>query len=170
MIAAGYRIRRLESSDVEILRPVRLDALRLHPTAFHAAYEEEAQASLDEIAQRLLLPPATIFGGFAGDSLVGATGLLGQPRIKLRHRADVFFVYVDAAHRHSGLGRTLVETAIAHARDAGVLVLRLAVTVGNDSARRLYAALGFRSYAIVKRAMQVDGVFYDEEHMALDLD
>lgn len=165
-----HRIRRLDATDVRTLRPVRLDALRLHPEAYSNSYEEESQAPLDDLARRLLLPPATMFGGFAGDTLVGIAGLVVQTRLKTRHKAHLFSVYVDAAHRRSGLGRTLVETAISQARDAGVRLLQLTVTVGNDAARRVYVGLGFRSYGIEQRALLLNGVFYDNEHMALDLD
>ncbi len=170
MNAPQHRIRRLDGNDVHVLRPVRLDALRLHPEAYGSSYEEESQVPLDDLAGRLLLRPATMFGGFAGDTLVGITGLRAQTRIKSRHRAHLFSVYVDAAHRRTGLGRALVETAITHARDAGVRLLQLTVTVGNDPARRTYVGLGFRTYGIEQRALLVNGVFYDEEHMALDLD
>ena len=82
----------------------------------------------------------------------------------------MFAVYVDAAHRGTGLARALVEAAIARARDARLSVVHLTVTLGNDAARRLYAELGFRTYGIERRGLCVDGVFHDEELMALDLD
>jgi ribosomal protein S18 acetylase RimI-like enzyme len=165
-----YRIRRLDASDVHILRPVRLDALRLHPESFGASYEDEAKASPDELARRLLLPPSTMFGGFAGHDLVGITGLMAQMGPKRRHGSDLFTVYVDAAHRGTGLGRALVEMAIQHARNAGCRQVLLCVTVGNDAARQVYAGLGFRGWGIAPRALFVDGRFYDNEHMVLDLD
>lgn len=165
-----HRIRRLDGMDVHILRPVRLAALRLHPEAYGTVYEEEAQVPLDDLARRLLLPPATMFGGFVGHSLVGIAGLFQQTRIKTRHRADVFTVYVDAAHRGSGLGQALVEAAVTQARGTGVRVLQLTVTVGNDAARRIYERVGFRGFATEPRALLVNGLFYDNEHMLLDLD
>jgi ribosomal protein S18 acetylase RimI-like enzyme len=112
-----------------------------------------------------------MFGGFtpAGE-LVGVTGLRLDPGIKSRHNGLLFTVYVDAAHRRSGLARALAEAAIARARDEHLRVVHLTVTVGNDGARKLYAELGFRTYGIALRALCVDGVFHDEELMALDLD
>jgi len=170
MSITHYRIRRLDGMDVHILRPVRLAALRLHPEAYGTAYEEEAQVPIDDLARRLLLPPVTMFGGFVGHSLVGIAGLLQEMRVRTRHKASVFSVYVDAAHRGGGVGGALVEAAITHARTAGVRVLHLTVTVGNDGARRVYGRLGFRSIAIEPRALLVNGTFYDNEHMIADLD
>jgi ribosomal protein S18 acetylase RimI-like enzyme len=165
-----HRVRRLDETDVHILRPVRLEALRLHPEAYGSSYDEESAAPLGDLARRLLLPPTVMFGGFAGDTLAGMTGLLMSTRIKSRHSGHLFSVYVDAAHRRTGLSRALVEAAIGHARTAGLVVLHLTVTVGNDPARRLYAGLGFQTYGIERRAFRVDGVFYDSDLMALDLD
>jgi ribosomal protein S18 acetylase RimI-like enzyme len=112
-----------------------------------------------------------MFGGFtdAGE-LVGTSALRLETGVKSRHKGSVFAVYVDAAHRGSGLARALVETAIGRARDARLRVLHLTVTIGNDAARRLYAGLGFQTYGIERRGLCVDGVFHDEELMALDLE
>jgi ribosomal protein S18 acetylase RimI-like enzyme len=165
-----HTIRRLHASDVRSFRTLRLDALRLHPEAFGSSFEEESREPPEELVRRFLRFPAVMFGGFAGDAMVGMTGLLMRTRRKTRHKGDVFGVYVDAAYRHGGLGRSLVEAAIGHARDAGLLVLHLTVTVGNDTAQRMYQAQGFARFATERRALCVDDVFYDIEHMALDLD
>jgi ribosomal protein S18 acetylase RimI-like enzyme len=167
----GYVIRLLTRSDEPAFRRVRLDALRLHPTAFGASYEDEVRTTPDALARRLLEPPSYKFGGFAADgTLVGTAALRLQESLKSRHKGSVFAIYVDAAHRGSGLARTLVEATIARARDARLSVVYLTVTLGNDAARRLYAELGFRTYGIERRGLRVDGVFHDEELMTLDLD
>ena len=169
MIAYGIRL--LTRSDEPAFRRVRLDALRLHPTAFTASYENDATSTPDALASRLLDPPSHMFGGFTADgALVGTTGLRLQPGIKTRHKGLVFAVYVDAAHRGTGLARALLETTIARARFEQLKVVHLTVTVGNDGARRLYTELGFRTYGIEPRGLCVDGVFHNEELMALDLD
>jgi ribosomal protein S18 acetylase RimI-like enzyme len=167
----GYAVRLLSASDEPAFRRVRLDALRLHPSAFSASYDENMQTTPDELVRRLLTPPTYMFGGFtAGGELVGTTALRLQSGVKTQHKGTVIAVYVDAEHRGTGLARALVEAAIAHARAARLSVVHLTVTLGNDAARRLYAELGFRAYGIERRGLCVDGVFHDEELMALDLD
>jgi ribosomal protein S18 acetylase RimI-like enzyme len=167
----GYVIRLLTRADEPAFRRVRLDALRLHPTAFGANYEDEVRTTPAALAARLLEPPSYMFGGFAADGgLVATTALRLQVSAKQRHKGSVFAVYVDAAHRGTGLARALVEAAIARARDARLSVVHLTVTLGNDAAHRLYSELGFRTYGIERRGLRVDGVFLDEELMALDLD
>jgi ribosomal protein S18 acetylase RimI-like enzyme len=167
----GYQVRLLNRLDEPAFRRVRLDALRLHPAAFAASCEDEMRTTPDDLACRLLEPPSYMFGGFTeGGELVGTAALRLQAGAKSRHKGSVFAVYVDAAHRRTGLARALVEAAIARARDARLSVVHLTATLGNDAARRLYVALGFRTYGIECRGLHVDGVFHDEELMALDLD
>ena len=169
MSEAASEIRRLTAADAGVYRPVRLDALRLHPTAFTAAYEDEMTLPPEEWARRLD-PPGVVFGAFTDGKLVGITGLRREGRAKWRHKAVLVSVYVDAGNRRGGLARALAEAAIEHARAAGLLLLTLNVTVGNAGARRLYESLGFRSYGIERRSLRVGDAFYDDEMMALDLD
>jgi ribosomal protein S18 acetylase RimI-like enzyme len=162
-------IRRLQPSDAAAYRTVRLDALRLYPEVFGSSYEEEAQYPLEEFA-RFLSPPDTVLGAFDADRLVGITGLYVPRKLKQRHKGHIVGVYVDAAHRRAGLARRLVEAIIDDARRAQLRLVQLSVTVGNDTARRLYESLGFRRYGIERRALLINGVLRDEELMALDLD
>jgi len=52
-------------------------------------------------------------------------------------------VAIDPAHRRRGLGRRLLRTAIADARDHGFDLVTLEVRPGNTAALALYRALGF---------------------------
>jgi ribosomal protein S18 acetylase RimI-like enzyme len=165
-----YEIRALGTDDAEDYRRMRLDALRLHPEAFGAAYEEEAALDHARIVERLAAPGFTRFGGFADGDLVGLAGLQIRSGAKERHKAYLFSMYVDAAHRRTGLAERLVEAVIAGARNAGAVVLHLSVTVGNVPAQRLYRRLGFTVYGVERRSLKVDERFYDEELMTLDLD
>jgi len=166
----NYLVRPLGIADAEDFRRVRLDALRLCPDAFGAAYDDELKLHRSQFAERLVTPGFTRYGGFAGSELVGLAGLQIRSGAKEQHKAYLFSMYVDAAHRHTGLARRLVEAVIAGARDAGALVLQLSVTMGNLPARRLYQRMGFAVYGVERRSLRVGGLFHDEELMALDLD
>ena len=165
-----YQIRALGVADADAFRRVRLDALRLHPDAFGSAYEDEALLDRAQFAERLSAPGFTRFGGFADRDLVGLVGLQMRTGAKERHKARLFSMYVDAAHRSSGLAQQLVEAVIAGARKAEELVVQLSVAAGNAPAQRLYRRMGFTVYGVERRSLKVGGRFHDEELMALDLD
>ncbi len=151
-------------------RAVRLDALLRHPEVFGSSYDEEAQLDDAEFLRMISQPPGCTLGAFAGDELVGIAGLLVPVRQKQRHKGIIVGVYVVAEHRRFGLARRLVEALIAEARLASLRVVELAVTVGNQPARRLYYRLGFRTYGIERFALAINDSYLDEELMALVLD
>lgn len=165
-----YQIRALGTADADDFRRIRLDALHMHPDAFGAAYEDEILLDRAQFAERLAAPGFTRFGGFAGDELVGLVGLQLQSGAKQRHKARLFSMYVDAAHRGTGLAEQLVDAVITGARNAGALVLQLSVAASNPPAQRLYRRMGFTRYGIERRSLLVSGVFHDEELLQFDLD
>jgi ribosomal protein S18 acetylase RimI-like enzyme len=101
---------------------------------------------------------------------VGLVGLQIPSGAKQRHKAHLFSMYVDAAHRGTGLAGQLVEAVIAAARAAGAVVIHLTVEAGNQRAQRLYRRLGFSTYGVERRSLRVENNYHDEELMALDLD
>lgn len=88
--------------------------------------------------------------GFLSLLLGGRDALTGEP---LAYIADV---QVQPAARRQGLGRRLVEAAIAVARREGMALLTLDVAEGNRAARRLYAAAGLTPEAR-RLGMRLDG-------------
>jgi ribosomal protein S18 acetylase RimI-like enzyme len=162
-------IRRLEHADLAAFRTVRLEALRLHPEAFGSSYDEEALHSLDEFS-RFLTPPSSAFGAFADDRLIGIAALFVPSRPKRRHKGHLSSVYVASEFRGGDVARGLVEAVIIEARQSQLKALLLAVTVGNEAARRLYLSQGFQVFGTERDAMMIDGVLYDEELMTLELE
>ena len=165
-----YQVRPLSVADADEYQRIRLQALRLHPEAFGAAYEDEVVLSRQQVIDKLSAPRTTRFGGFAAGALVGLVGLQIRPGLKERHKAHLFSMYVDHGHRRSGLAEQLVAAVIAGARDAGALLLQLSVAGGNAGAQRLYRRMGFTMYGVERRSLKVGDQFYDEELMVLDLD
>jgi ribosomal protein S18 acetylase RimI-like enzyme len=165
----SYVVRVLGVDDVDEFRRVRLDALRLHPEAFTASYEDESALDRAQFAERLTTPGLTRFGAFTHAEIVGLVGLQIPNGAKVRHKAHLFSMYVADGHRRSGLADQLVQAVIDAARKAGALVLQLTVTAGNTPAKRLYEHKGFQVYGIERRALRMGNRFYDEELMALDL-
>lgn len=162
-------IRPLTAADAADYRPLRLQALRDHPEAFGASYEDEVARSLEMTARRLDGGPLNrVFGTFAGDDLLGTAGFIVPDRsAKSRHKGLLVGVHVAPAHRGRALGRSLVAAVIAHAR-THVVLLQAGVGVDNTPALRLYESLGFRRYGLEEKALRVDGAFIDEALIVLD--
>ena len=78
-------------------------------------------------------------------------------------------MYVDASNRRSGLARELICKAIERAKEMKLEQLTLGVVSTNEPAKRLYESMGFKTYGIEKRAIKMNGVYSDDEHMVLFL-
>ncbi|MCE5232071.1 MAG: GNAT family N-acetyltransferase [Mizugakiibacter sp.] len=164
-------IRPLDNTDAAAYQRLRLLALRESPTAFSASYEDEAGRALDDVAARIA-PAADgsvcMLGIFVQDELAGFVAIIRPQRAKLRHAVEFAGMYVAPAHRRRGLGRALLEAAIAHACSLdGVRHIKLGVNAANTAAVALYRAVGFERYGTEPDALCVDGTFYDEERYLL---
>ncbi|QVQ26212.1 GNAT family N-acetyltransferase [Achromobacter deleyi] len=164
-------VRRLTVSDAASLRQLRLDALVETPESFGSSYEEEHTLTLEDI--REWIAPANdgaMFGVFADEALAGMVGVGRQRMLKMRHKAHIWSMYVTPAQRGRGLGRLLMQAAIAHAQTMrGIRQVQLSVTANNAAAAALYASLGFAVYGHEPEALCVNGKLYDEALMALPL-
>jgi RimJ/RimL family protein N-acetyltransferase len=162
----------LEASDAEAFRDFRLAALRECPTAFSSSYEEECDIPLPQAAARLKPDrDRAVFGAFDAARLVGSVGLQRERPRKLAHKALIWGVYVAPAFRQRGIGRTLMQRALAHAAAMpGLLRVTLGVNTTNAAAIALYQSVGFESFGLERAFLLVDGVLHDELHMACDLE
>jgi RimJ/RimL family protein N-acetyltransferase len=78
-------------------------------------------------------------------------------------------MYVREVARGSGLGKQLVGAVLDHARGR-VEMVQLTVVSENESACRLYKAMGFVEYGFEKRALKQNGQYFDEILMVNFLD
>jgi RimJ/RimL family protein N-acetyltransferase len=163
------QLRVLESGDAASFTAIRLAALRECPTAFSSSYEEECDIPLAQAAERIVPNhDRAIFGAFEGETLVGTLGIYRENRRKLKHKAVIWGVYVAPAFRRHGVGRMLLERALAHARSmADLLQVTLGVNTENAAAIALYESAGFEPFGLERGFMRVDGVLHDELHMVL---
>jgi ribosomal protein S18 acetylase RimI-like enzyme len=162
----------LSPSDAAALRTLRLRALRDHPEAFSSSVEEEEKISVAEVTERIRkeTPENCTFGVFVNNMLAGIVHVARYTRTKVKHKAHIGGMYIVPEARGRGAGRALLDAAVTHARGlGGVEELVLAVTVGNESARRLYESVGFVRYAIEPHFIRVGAIYYDIEWMWLRL-
>jgi RimJ/RimL family protein N-acetyltransferase len=160
-------VRPLDSPDAEQFKAMRLLAADNAPTALRPTRQEEFARSIEEIAGRIRSTPTqAVFGAFAGELLVGITGVRREPLCQVKHKATIWGVFVDPSYRGRGIAQMLLAAATAHASEEwGTIQLMLCVNAENLPAKRLYASYGFRTFGVEPRAMKVGDRFYDEELM-----
>jgi RimJ/RimL family protein N-acetyltransferase/catechol 2,3-dioxygenase-like lactoylglutathione lyase family enzyme len=157
----------LQAADAEAFQALRLDALRDAPTEFSSSYEEERDRTLEQVAQRLA-PSAhgAVFAACADGGLVGMVGLARERQRKLTHKAFIWGVFVSPLVRRRGIGRRLMDAALAHAAAMpGVLQVNLSANAANAASVALYRAAGFLPFGLERGFMMVEGAPQDEIHM-----
>jgi RimJ/RimL family protein N-acetyltransferase len=163
----GPQIRRLEIADAALYREIRLEALAKNPEAFGSTFERENAQPLSWF--EATLGRTDIFGAFLDGTLAGIAGYSARENSKQAHKGLLWTMYVRAAARNSGLGKILVAAVLDHARGRAEMV-QLTVVSENESAHRLYRAMGFVEYGYEKKALKHNGRYYDEILMVNFLD
>jgi RimJ/RimL family protein N-acetyltransferase len=159
-------IRRLTAADAECYRALRLTGLCDCPEAFGASYEDETSKPVGWFADRL--EANVVFGAWQDVSiLVAIAGLRLQPG-KSSHNAQLWGMFVSQEARRAGLATALLAQLTRHAAGA-IEEIRLSVVTTNAEAVRLYAKAGFSVYGLERRALKIDGRYYDELLMSLPL-
>ena len=165
-------VRPIVEADLAQYRDLRLEALRLAPGAFGEDHSEALARPGSEWLERLRRQVggahSAVLVGASGGTLVGMTGVYREHGAKRRHNATVWGVYVRPGWRGTGVGRSLVSSAIEWARSAGVARVSLAVA-GDGVARAMYARLGFREVGVMRGALRAGGRDLDEFLLELDL-
>jgi len=164
-------IRALTRADLDAFQRLRRERLEREPRAFAESLAEHDSTPAESVARRLDASSEDQFvmGAFApGGHLVGMAGFVRSPRLKSRHKAIVWGVYVQPTWRNQGIARALVYQLIERARsNPGVEKILLTVASDQIAARKLYLSLGFEIYGHEKHALSVDGSYVDEDLMVL---
>jgi RimJ/RimL family protein N-acetyltransferase len=102
----------------------------------------------------------------AGRRVVGWCDILPSPRHTKAH-GGVLGIGVVKGFRGRGIGPALVGAALERARAYGLTRVELTVREDNERARALYRRFGFRREGRKRKAVRVDGRYYDLIAMAL---
>jgi RimJ/RimL family protein N-acetyltransferase len=162
----------LQPSDALPYRQLMLEAYELAADAFTSTAAERANEPETFWIKRIADPNglSAAFGAFENQSLIGTVALDFSAKPKTRHKALVIGMYVAPAARGTGTGRALLQAVIEHARGkAGLLMLTLTVTEGNERAINLYRAAGFEIYGVEPMAILTPGGYKGKVLMCLKL-
>ncbi len=160
-------LKQLTIENLEEFIELRSEGLTLSPEAFGESLVEYTTKTYE---QHKAIFPSTddnfIIGAFENSKLVGVVGFFQKRAEKMKHKGAIWGMYITPSQRGNGLGKKLLQFAI----DQGILIeeilqIELAVISTNIPAKKLYESLDFVSFGVEKRAISVDGVFYDEDHM-----
>lgn len=147
---SGVRIVKLEAGDVAAFKAIRLESLRLAPSAFGNTEADWSSLSDEEWINRMKNP---VFALLKGQEPVGIMGLMVQRGTKKRHRATLIMVYLRESERGHGLADQLLQAVIAYAKNAGVRQLELNVSHDNTGAIRFYERYGFEQVGRIPAAL-----------------
>lgn len=138
-------IRPVTKDDLELVKQLRLEALKSAPEAFASRYEDEVRMTQAEWEARIHSNAEGVdtkaFLAERNDRGVGlVVGVWGGDEAR---RAEIVSLFVSPDARGTGLGRALISAVVEWARGRGAVQVSLRVGVENTPARRLYEAAGF---------------------------
>ncbi len=85
------------------------------------------------------------------------------------HVLSINGIAVDPECQRRGVGRALIDAAIAEAHRRGCRRVTLRVLGPNEGARRLYHSCGFVVEGVLRGEFFLDGAYVDDVCMALEL-
>lgn len=146
MTLARVELRRLAPDEVELHRDLRLRALRDAPDSFGETAAEAAarsRAYWEELTRAVTAPGGqAMFVACEDEHAVGTVyALLDRER---REAGRVGGMWVEAAWRGQGVGRSLLLEVLGWARARGLARLGLWAPAHSPAAIALYSRAGFR--------------------------
>jgi GNAT superfamily N-acetyltransferase len=105
------------------------------------------ETELAELPGEYTAPAGQLLLAHVDGALAGCGGLRALPESDYANACEMKRLYVRPAFRRFGLGRVLAEALLDEARRAGYSVMLLDTLDEMESARELYASLGFEEVA-----------------------
>ena len=138
------RLETVSAANALVFKDVRLRALSADPSAFGSTYAEESRltdAQWVDLAVQRTSDGSTVRLAFVDGVACGIVGAFLEESDRTRARLVSMWVAKEARGR--GIGKALVDAAIAWAVESGARTMVLTVVSNNETAARLYERLGF---------------------------
>ena len=169
-----FEIRKLTLADAAAWREIRLEMLQDSPNAFGRSYEEEFSQPMSWYEERFqtawALETGGIRGAFIGGRLVGTAGFFENDGAKHRHAGTIWGVYVKSEFRGRGISKGIIQAIVDAAKTIPhIEQIDLTVEASNESAKKVYRALGFKTWGTHPRSIRIGDRYYDEDYMQLYL-
>jgi ribosomal protein S18 acetylase RimI-like enzyme len=144
-------IRPATSADLPAIGRLGALLVRVHhgfdPQRFIAATPQTEQGYASFLGTQLAKPNVLVLVAEQDGAVLGYTyaGVEGYDYMSLRGPAGVLYdIVVEPAHRGRGIGRLLLDAALAALEARGAQQAVLSTAVQNETAQRLFARAGFR--------------------------
>ncbi|KKQ46169.1 MAG: Acetyltransferase [Candidatus Moranbacteria bacterium GW2011_GWC2_37_8] len=159
-------IYKLNSSEWEIYRTLRLEALRESPQAFGDCFVESALLSDEHWKEEFENPKSFILVARDGGEPFAMAAAYQEDGEKMKHIAYVWGVYVKKAYRGKGIGKQLMESLLDEIAAIGEIEkVDLNVNASQLSAVRLYERLGFAVAGTLHKELKIGDQYFDEHVM-----
>jgi ribosomal protein S18 acetylase RimI-like enzyme len=152
------RIVRLPEGRWREYRKLRLEALKTEPSAFGSSLEEESRFTEDIWRKRI----KGVLFALADGRPVGLLSYIFEDRVKTRHVARIYGVYVTPMYRGRGIGERMLKRALAEIgenRDA--VKAQLSVNPLLRPAIALYKKAGFEVAGRARKELKIGSTYYD---------
>lgn len=161
-------VRRITISDAVAVAQLRYVALLDAPHAFAMSPAQLAHPthhSWSQLCARCSSGTHSIMVADTGHALVGMVGCRIDESSKMHHCGMIWGMYVTDTHRGQGVAHMLLDAVIAHGATQHLQMLKLSVTVQQQTAVRLYQRAGFVTYAHEPALLYIDNQEIDALHM-----
>jgi ribosomal protein S18 acetylase RimI-like enzyme len=156
----------------EQYKALRLRALQQDPQAFGSSYEEELSYPEEKWKSYLNNPDSEIICAQAPNGeLIGLMVASFNTKLKSKHIADIYSVFIDINHRGKGISKLMFANLLESIKQRNIIrKVKLTVNADQTAAIALYERFGFVRIGLFKDELSDgNGNFYDEIAMELYL-